>query len=59
MTTRSQHRCLACRALIGPGHASDRSYEGLCEGCVTQRDSGPIGAALVAGAIEENKQWGT
>jgi len=53
---RRHKKCLACRVLIGRGHdaaADDR----LCEGCVAQRNSGPIGAALVAEAIEENKQW--
>ena len=56
MLMRRHKKCLACRVLIGRGHDA-AANEGLCESCVAQRNSGPIGAALVAEAIEENKQW--
>jgi len=53
---RKHKRCLACRVLIGSGHANDRTAWELCEGCLTQQNSGEGGAAMVRIAIEENRQ---
>jgi len=43
-------KCTACNVLIGRGHNDDRCYDGLCAACVVQRDSGPVGEAMVMGA---------
>ena len=43
---RRHKRCLACRVLVGYGHANDRTAWELCEGCLTQQNSGEGGAAI-------------
>ena len=51
---RRHEKCAACCVLIGHYHTDDRTFSGLCAGCVVQRDSGSQGALQVRIAIEES-----
>lgn len=55
---RHHEKCRACRALVGNGHAELRTYDGVCESCISrQRDVNRRGAAEVAAAIGRNSGW--
>ena len=55
---RKHEKCQACRALIGREHSELRTYDGLCESCISrQRDLSKQGALQVAAAIQRNSGW--
>jgi len=55
---RKHEKCRACRALVGNGHAELRTYDGVCESCISrQRDVNRRGSLEVAAAIRRNAGW--
>ena len=56
---RKHEKCDSCRCLIGRDHSGLRTYDGLCESCITrQRKVSRRGRLEVAAAIQRNSGWG-
>jgi len=55
---RKHEKCDSCRCLIGRDHSELRTYDGLCESCITrQRKVSRRGRLEVAAAIQRNSGW--